>query len=136
MTNKEELHIIKELDYSDVNLKLKSNDIVYVLFKDYCTLDIDLQMRLLDYYRDITGGKLMRFIFLAADNVTITKEARDNAILIEDQSMVGASALVVSSLAYRIIANFYMKVQKPKRPLKAFGNENDAVAWLQTIKIE
>jgi hypothetical protein len=130
------LYTLKELDYSDVNLKLKSNDIVYVLFKDHCTFDVDLQMRLIDYYRDITENKLMCFIFLAADNVTFTKEARDNAILIEDQSMVGASALVVSSLAYKIIANFYMKVQKPKRPLKAFGNENDAVAWLQTIKIE
>ena len=129
------LDTLKELDYSDVNLKLKANNIVYVLFKDHCTLDVDLQMRLLDYYRNITGGKLMRFIFLAAENVTITKEARDNAILIEDQSMVGASALVVSSLAYKIIANFYMKVQKPKRPLKAFGNENDAVEWIQTIKI-
>lgn len=136
MNSPELLYTLKELDYTDVNLKLKSNNIVYVLLKDHCTLDVDLQMRLLDYYIDITENKLMHFMFLAADNVNITKEARDNAILIEDQSMVGASALVVSSLAYKIIANFYMKVQKPKRPLKAFGNENDAVAWLQTIKIE
>lgn len=135
MVNKQTLPIIKELDFPDVNLQLKSNDIVYVLFKDDCTLDIPLQLRLLDYYRDITKGKLMRFIFLAAENVSITKEARDNAILIEDQSMVGASALIVNNLAYKIIANFYMKVNKPKRPLKAFGNESDAIEWLNTIKV-
>lgn len=135
MVNKQTLHIIKELDFPDVNLQLKSNDIVYVLFKDDCTLDILLQLRLLDYYRDITKGKLMRFIFLAAENVSITKEARDNAILIEDQSMVGASALIVNNLAYKIIANFYMKVNKPKRPLKAFGKEEDAIEWLKKITI-
>lgn len=135
MATKGALQTIKELDFPDVNLQLKSNDVVYVLFKNNCTLDIDLQIRLLDYYRDITGGKLMRFIFLAADNVSVTKEARDNAILIEDQSMVGASALIVTNLAYKIIANFYMKVNKPKRPLKAFGKEEDAIEWLKKLII-
>ncbi len=135
MNNNKSLHIIKELDYPDVNLQLKSNDIVYVLFKENCTLDIPLQLRLLDYYIDITERKLMRFIFLAADNVSVTKEARDNAILIEDQSMVGASALIINNLAYKIIANFYMKVNKPKRPLKAFGNEEDAIEWLKKLMI-
>jgi hypothetical protein len=135
MSDKYNIHTIKELDYPDVNLQLKSNDIVYVLFKDNCILDIPLQLRLLDYYINITERKLMRFIFLAAEGVTITKEARDNAILIEEQSMVGASALIVNNLAYKIIANFYMKVNKPKRPLKAFGNEEDAIKWLNTIEL-
>lgn len=135
MQGKKPLYNIKELDYQEVNLQLKSNEIVYVLFKDNCVIDIDFQMRLLDYYIDITGGKLMPFIFLAAENVSVTKEARDNAILIENQSMVGASALIVTNLAYKIIANFYMKVNKPKRPLKAFGNEEEAIKWLQTFKL-
>ena len=135
MQDKNPLHIIKELDYLEVNLQLKSNEIVYVLFKDNCVIDVDFQMRLLDYYIDITNGKLMAFIFLAAENVSVTNEARDNAILIENQSMVGASALIVTNLAYKIIANFYMEVNKPKRPLKAFGNEEEAINWLQTLKL-
>ena len=43
--------------------------------------------------------------------------------------------LIVTNLAYKIIANFYMKVHKPKRPLKTFRNEEDAIEWLQTITI-
>lgn len=128
-------HIIKELDYPEVNLQLKSNDIVYVLFKDNCILDIDLQLRLLRYYAEITDNTLMHFIFLAAENVTITKEARDNAVKIEDQSMLGASAVVVDSLPYKLIANFYLKFNKPKRPYKVFGKEEDAIKWLKTIKL-
>jgi len=135
MLNKEAVYIIKELDFPDVNLKRKSNDIVYVTFKDNCNLDIPLQTRLLDYYFEITDGKLMHFIFLAAENVTITKEARDNAVKIEDQSMLGASAVVVDSLPYKLIANFYLKFNKPKRPYKVFGKEEEAVKWLKTIKL-
>ncbi len=126
-------YTIKELDLPEVNIQTKSNGIVYLLFKDDCTLDIDLQMRLLDHYHEITEGKLMPFIVMAAENVTITKEARDNAVKIEDISMIGASAVIVTSLPYKLIANFYLKFNKPKRPFKVFSNEDDGVAWLKTL---
>jgi hypothetical protein len=96
-------YTIKELDLPEVNIQTKSNGIVYLLFKDDCTLDIDLQMRLLEHYHDMTGGKLMPFVVMAAENVTITKEARDNAVKIEDISMIGASAVIVTSLPYKLI---------------------------------
>jgi hypothetical protein len=131
----EDIYTIKELDYLDVNLQLKSNNIVYVIFKDNCHLDVDLQMRLLDYYNDITNSTLMPFLFLVGENVSITKEARDNAIKIEEISMLGASAVVVDSLAYKLVANFYLKFNKPKRPYKVFSKEEEAVKWLKTIKI-
>lgn len=133
--NLENLHIVKELDFKEVNISLKSNNIMYVTFKDDCVLDIDLQMKLLDSYNKITEGKLTRFIFLANENVTITKEARDNAILIEDISPLGASAIIVTNLAYKLIANFYLKFNKPKRPYKVFDNEQAAVEWLNSIDL-
>ena len=135
MITKDDLYTIKELDFPDVNIQRKSNDIVYVTFKDNCNLDIPLQMRLLDYYREITDGKLMHFMFFAAENVSLTKEARDNAVKIEDQSTLGASAVVVDTLAYKLIANFYLKFNKPKRPYKVFSKEDEAIKWLKTIKL-
>jgi len=133
--NLENLHIVKELDFKEVNISLKSNNIMYVTFKDNCVLDIDLQMKLIDSYNQMTEGKLTRFIFLANENVTITKEARDNAILIEDISPLGASAIIVTNLAYKLIANFYLKFNKPKRPYKVFDNEQAAVEWLNSIDL-
>ncbi|MCD6018892.1 MAG: hypothetical protein K0S53_2013 [Bacteroidetes bacterium] len=136
MNNEEEIQIVRELDFKAFNIALKSNGIVYVLFKDDCLINIELQNKLLHFYRDVTGGKLMPFIFLAAENVSITKEAKENAIFIEDQSMVGASAVVVNNFAYKLIANFYLKINKPRRPYKVFSNEQDAVKWLKTVTLE
>jgi hypothetical protein len=129
------IYTIKEIDLPEVNIQRKSNDIVYVLFKDNCTLDIDLQMRLLDQYNKIAENKLMPFIFMAAKNVSITKEARDNAVKIEDISMIGSSAVIVTSLPYKLIANFYLRFNKPKRPFKVFSNEEEAVKWLKTMTL-
>ena len=129
------IYTINEIDLPEVNIQRKSNDIIYVLFKDNCTLDIDLQMRLLEQYNKIAENKLMPFIFMAAENVSITKEARDNAVKIEDISMIGYSAVIVTSLPYKLIANFYLRFNKPKRPFKVFSNEEEAVKWLKTMTL-
>ncbi|MES2566840.1 MAG: hypothetical protein V4565_08235 [Bacteroidota bacterium] len=134
MSSEEKIITVKEIDLKTIHIALKSNGIVYVLFKDQCTINIELQNKLLVLYSDITDGKLMPFIFLAAENVSVTKEAKQNAIFIEEQSMVGASAVIVNNFAYKLVANFYLKINKPKRPYKVFSNEQDAVAWLKTIK--
>jgi len=135
VTENSPITVIKEIDSKEANIALKSNGIVYVIFKDNCVLDVDLQFRLLDSYNEITEGQLMAFIFLAAENVTITKEARDNATSLESISPLGASAAIVTNLAYKLIANFYMRLNKPKRPFKTFSNEEDAIIWLKSIKM-
>ncbi|MDF2450468.1 MAG: hypothetical protein K0R26_2972 [Bacteroidota bacterium] len=133
MNPEESIQIVKELDFKSFTVTLKTNGIVYVLFKDECLINIELQKKLLHIYEDITGGNLMPFIFLAAENVSVTKEAKENAIYIEDQSMVGASAVVVDNLAYRLIANFYLRVNRPKRPYRVFSKVEDAETWLKTL---
>lgn len=127
----EEIYTISEIDFIEAHISLKSNGIVYVLFKDHCVLDVDLQLKLLDAYNEITNFKQMPFMFSAGENVTITKEARDNATNLEDKSPLSATAIVITNLAYMLIASFYMKFNKPKGPYKIFKNEKDAVEWLK-----
>ncbi len=39
-------------------------------------------------------------------------------------------ALYVNSLAYRIMANFFIRVDKPPIPTKLFSNRDKAIDWL------
>jgi hypothetical protein len=98
-------------------------------FKDRITLDLVTQKEHLEGIIKITGNVHTPFVVTAGEGVIITKEARDNAIVIEDDSPVNASGIVVSNLAYRMIADFYMKVQKPKQPYKTFTDLNKAFEW-------
>lgn len=99
--------------------------------KDHTELKSELKSELLKLYDDLNDKKLTPFIFEAGEGVTFTKEARDNATLIEDISALKASAVVVDNLAYRMIANFYLTFNKPKRPYKVFSNREEAVKWLK-----
>jgi len=42
-----------------------------------------------------------------------------------------AVAFVVDSVANRVIANLYIKINRPPNPTKVFNNEADAIVWLQ-----
>lgn len=123
--------ILKEVDASEYNIKLKSDGIAYVLFKENCVLDVDLQNKMLKSYIEITDSKLTPFIFQAEDGINVTKEARDNAIAMEEASPCKAMAVIVSNIAYAMIANFYMKFNKPKRPYKVFNKKEEGIEWLK-----
>lgn len=130
----EQLEILKQIDLPEALISLRNDAIVEVTFKDDVILDIPLQNKLLKAYWEICDNKQMCFIFKAMDNVDITKEARDNATKLEDASPLKASAAVTNSLAYKLIGQFYLKVNKPKRPFNIFKNELDAIEWLKQFR--
>src|ERR1700740_482542 len=106
--------IVDTIETPEVTVRLRNDGIVYATFKKDAIFDIALQMKMLDINNKITGGKLSYFIYDAEENVTITKEARDNATKIEHLAPVKGSVVIANNLAYRIIANFYIKFNKPK----------------------
>ena len=48
----------------------------------------------------------------------------------EDRFPGHCYAIVAHNLAYKIVANFYLKVKKPKTPFKVFSDEDSALVWL------
>ena len=96
-------------------------------------MDVDLQLRMREIYRNLANNRKMNFIFMADDGFSLTKEARDNSEIIASTSPIKAYAIIVNNLAYRIIANFYYKINKPKVPYKSFPSVKEAIHWLYTL---
>ncbi|QNF35223.1 hypothetical protein HUW51_21805 [Adhaeribacter swui] len=62
-----------------------------------------------------------------------TKEARD-FMANEGNELVLASAMIVSNPMLKMMANFYVMVNKPKNPTKLFTDVNSALEWLAQFK--
>ncbi len=60
---------------------------------------------------------------------SITKEARDYFSMKGRESKVLAFAILVNSPLSKIIANFFMGLNKPRVPVKLFTDEKLAVEW-------
>jgi hypothetical protein len=128
----EENTTLEEVKINEATVTLRKDGIVRVLFHKNVTLDLKLQMLLLTIYNDITKRKKHPFLFEAFEGVHVTREARDNAIRIESEAPGSAYAVMANSIPYRLLANFYLNVRKPKSPYKVFGNKEDAIQWLKT----
>lgn len=125
--------IINTIEIPELIVRMREDGIVHVTFRKGAVLDLGLQAKLLHLNIEITGGKKSFIIYDAEENVTITKEARDNATKIEHLAPIKGSAVIADNLAYRLIANFYLKFNKPKTPYRVFETYEKGIAWLKTL---
>ena len=128
-----EVKIIRQIELTEATLSLREDGIVLVFYNDNTVIDIPVQLKMADAFNQIANGIPSLFIFTAGEGVAITKEARDNALKLEDSTPIKASAVVADNLAYRIIANFFLKVQKPKGKYRVVANLEDAIKWLKSL---
>ena len=124
--------ILKEVEIPEATITLRSDNIIIVRYKRNTVLDVDLQVRMRRIYSELAGNRKVNFIFMADEGFSLTKKARDNSESTEN-SPIKAYAIIVNNLAYRIIANFYYKVNKPKVPYRSFPTVRDAIHWLHTL---
>lgn len=121
--------ILKVIETSTTVFTLLDNGVGHMHIKDDTTMDIPEQMENLEALIQLTNGQRTPFYVTAGKHVIITKDARDNAILIENQSPMYGTAVVVENVAYRLIADFYYKINKPKNPYKVFSTVAAAKDW-------
>jgi hypothetical protein len=106
------------------------------IFRIECEEDVvyDVQMvrENLSCIRKLAEGKLVPVYSLAGKYTLATKEAREYVAKAEmSRTILSAEAFVVQSASQRIIANFYLRINKPRIPTAFFKKEEDAVKWLK-----
>ena len=124
---------VKTVEIDEAIISLRADNIVNVHFKEGIDIDIELQSRLYGIYQDICGDNKLPFLFTANEFCSVTEEAKEYAIEMESEYPGLGTAIVAHNLAYQIIANFYLKVKKPKTPFKVFRKEETAVKWLKSL---
>jgi hypothetical protein len=122
--------IIKSVEVPEAIVNVHSNGIIHVHYKMNTILDKELHCRMVALYNELTGGVKSNFIFSADEGLIFTKDARENASELEKHSPIHFYAVVVNSLPYKIIANFYFKVLRPKGRYKLVSSVEEGFKWL------
>jgi hypothetical protein len=106
-------------------------DILFVTYLSNAEINIDTKKELHRKYTELLQFGSLPMLLRLEDGVTITKEAREFSRKIEDKQPFSACAVLVNRLAYKILANFYARFYRPKKPFRVFDKENEAIEWLQ-----
>ena len=81
----------------------------------------------------LTDGKKVPVLSLFKPENTADKQAR-NYMVSEMASLYSlADGMVIHNLPQKIIANFYLKMNKPSKPTRFFSDEEEALKWLKTF---
>ena len=84
--------------------------------------------------RNLSENKPVLRMLDSRNNWGITPEGETYSQAAFKQSNTIAHAVIVSSLADKILKNFILQFNRPNVPLKAFTSEADALSWLLSLK--
>ncbi len=109
---------------------LRDDGIVEILIKESADIGIEECKEIIDAYRKLLENKKYPLLHIVEDYVNISKAAREYAASEEGLSFSKVEAFVINSLAHKMLANFYMKMNKPSVLTRFFRTKKEAEEWL------
>ncbi len=132
-------HIITKKTETDAACVNLGNDgIIRVMVKRKTEVNAAVLKKLYTVFNEIENGEPYAFIYYTEDSsVTVTEEGRTFAKEEENSFPKICDAVVVTNLAHKLLANFYLRFNKPNYPFKVFSKMEDAEKWclLQMKKV-
>lgn len=122
---------IKAIDTATAHISIDDCGIIHLLYLANCEIDVEHKKEHHAAFAELTGGAKHPFLIRAEQNVSFTREARNYGSKMEPHQPFKAFAIVASSAAYAIMANFYFQFHKPAMPYKIFRHEEEAYKWLK-----
>jgi hypothetical protein len=124
----------KEMVTSTVRMRLLSCGIVHYTYLP--NSEVDEKEHQLNHNALVQLiGKDEKFpLLIDADQfINVTPEARKLVRQLEATVPISARAMIITSLGQRILASFFIKIQKPIVPTKIFNNYPEGIEWLKKI---
>lgn len=128
--------ILKSYELKSSKIEFWEEDLVYIDIYPSTEIDIDEAKSQYKILKENRKNDQLYFVLVDSGKfTTITKEARDFSAKPESNDMTYALAVVIYSLAQRLIINFHSRfISRQKMKLKAFQNKEDALSWLLELK--
>ena len=110
--------------------------ILLIRFIDGFNLNLEDAIAVRDASFELSEGK--KFLTLIdARNIGGSLGKRASEYFAQNEELSArrmAQAIVVNTLALKLIVRFYMKINKPRREAQTFDNVEEALVWLESKK--
>lgn len=127
------IDIIKQVDFEDKFVALRSDGIVFVSINSSEDVEIKDVKEVVSALEQIGNGKKFPLLIITQKYTLPTPEARAYIATAESDPYASAEAYVIQSLSQKLVGNVYLKFNKPARPTHIFTSEEKAVEWLKTF---
>lgn len=133
----EKTHSVVESHRDNISLiEFWDNGITYIKIDDNSEIELeDSKAQYLFLKSRYDGKNKYRILVETGESTTISKEAREFASVPERNEMTLATAVIVKSLAHRLVINFIIHFTKQQTmKMRMFDNKQKAIDWLLHYK--
>ena len=121
---------IRERRLKNATMYYNGSGLIKIVLDDNIELDVADIKEQRSVVADFTSGKSHVILAITGSNTSATKEAREYSSSTATLGRV-AEAIVISSLAVRLMGNIYIHFHKPGVITKMFESEQKALEWLR-----
>jgi hypothetical protein len=125
------LNVLEVVEFEKSVYEFCDNGIVMVSIKDNVHMELEDSVKEYDMLMTKTDYIPLKVMIKGGTGSSTSKEVRDYANSYEARKIMKAQALVVKSLAQKIMADFISKFYKIPVNLKIFSDEEKAIEWLK-----
>ncbi|HWY11887.1 MAG TPA: hypothetical protein VN026_11210 [Bacteroidia bacterium] len=122
---------MKTFETDVIKLTLSEDGFAELVVKDNSVYDTKDIIDGKEFSISYLPGKKIYFLLEMEGDAYTTKEARELAADPEHGKHHGAVAIYSEKLAYKLLGNFYIRINKPKAPTRFFSRRDEAVKWLR-----
>lgn len=124
-------NIIKEVNTDCAHVSLLPGNIIRVAPFENVEMNENDLIELQKVKRDLVGDELYGLMFVTPSMGNMTKEARELASKDFVNRNAVAKVIILQNLGMRLVANFFVKFNKPLVEHRLFNNEIDGYLWLE-----
>ncbi len=135
ITEKIALRKVGDIELPWVSIHLLEKRILYLRFKPFeDEIDLEMAKRHSKAISEFLNGEGAYFIVnFTNTHIVFSNEAREFFATDANHTKLRFSqAIVIDTLAYKIVANFYIRFNKPVGPTKIFEDLESAFKWTFT----
>jgi hypothetical protein len=128
--------IIDKLDFPHTKIELRDDGIIQFFYGDHVEYTMKETVELEEAVSKITGGVIHKSLRIAGKFTNVNTEVMQYLSRGRGTLFTLADSFVIHSLAQKILANFYLRINKPVLPTRVFNKVNEADAWLTSLEDE
>jgi len=135
------VYLLKLLSLSETSIRAKQatisiieNGFIRILVDEEAEITRKDILEINEAKKKLAGNQPHIVLFIAPIHGNVTSEARAAAASKEVCHNAIAKAIVTKSLAQRLVANFFLRFNKPPVPTKLFSIEKEAMDWLKMMR--
>jgi hypothetical protein len=122
--------MVNKIDLTHSVIILRDDGILELYANDHHVYTIEDVKENVKAFGELTGNKKAPVLIIGGSFSSLDDQTREFMATEESLKYSKAEAFLITSLAQKILINFYIKFNKPLVPTLVFTNKEEAIEWL------